>query len=61
MKLPTVITTTLTMLDIDIRYGSRVVDRLTEDIGNGGMIVECGDISIRNSFVFSATDKGERN
>ena len=61
MKLPTVITTTLTMLDIDIRYGSRVVDRLTEDIGNGGMIVECGDISIRNSFAFSAAGKGERN
>ncbi|MCL2009138.1 MAG: hypothetical protein FWG71_01155 [Synergistaceae bacterium] len=48
MKLPTVITTTLTMLDIDLRYGGRVADRLTEDVGKGGMIIECGDVSIRN-------------
>jgi hypothetical protein len=63
MKLPTVITTTLTMLDIDIRYGSRVADRLIEDIGNGGMIVECGDVSMRNpaAFLAAATDRGERN
>ena len=47
MKLPTVITTTLTMLDIDIRYGERVADRLIEDLEKGGMIVECGDVSIR--------------
>ena len=55
MKLPTVITTTLTMLDIDIRYGGRVADRLIEDIGKGGMIIECGDVSIRNSAAFLAT------
>ena len=53
MKLPTVITTTLTMLGIDIRYGGRVADRLAEDIGKGSMIVECGDVSIR--------DRRERN
>jgi hypothetical protein len=61
MKLPTVITTTLTMLDIDIRYGSRVADRLIEDIEDGGVIVECGDISIRNSAVFPAAGRRERN
>jgi hypothetical protein len=60
MKLPTVITTTLTMLDIDIRYGGRVADRLIEDIGKGGMIIECGDISIRNPAEFPATDGRER-
>ena len=54
MKLPTVITTTLTMLDIDIRYGSRIADRLIEDIGKGGMIVECGDVSMR-------ADRRDRN
>ena len=46
MKLPTVITTTLTLQDIDARYGGRVVDRLTEDIGKGGRIVECGNMPI---------------
>jgi hypothetical protein len=35
------------MLDIDIRYGGRVADRLIEDIEKGGMIVECGDVSMR--------------
>jgi len=43
MKLPTVITTALTMLDIDIRYGGRVADRLIEDVGKGGKIIECGN------------------
>jgi hypothetical protein len=46
MKLPTVITTSLTMLDIDIRYGNRIANRLIEDIGNGGKIIECKDISM---------------
>jgi hypothetical protein len=49
-KLPTVITTTLSMLDIAARYGSRVFDTLTEDIGSGGMIVDCGGASMRASF-----------
>lgn len=52
MKLPTVITTALTMLEIDIRYGGRVADRLTEDIGNGGMIIECGEVSMRSPMEF---------
>lgn len=54
MKLPTVITTSLTMLDIDLRYGGRVADRLTEDIGSGGMFIECGDISMRSPRMFPA-------
>ena len=57
MTLPTVITTTMTMLDIDLRYGGRIADRLIEDIGNGGMIIECGDVSIRNHL---GKNKGER-
>jgi hypothetical protein len=48
MKQPTVITTTLTMLDIDARYGSRIADRPTEDIGTGGKIIDCGNISMRS-------------
>jgi hypothetical protein len=47
MKLPTVITTTLTMLEIDIRYGGRIANRLTEDIGNGGRIIGCHSIFTR--------------
>jgi len=61
MKLPTVITTTLTMPGIDIRYGRSVANRLTEDIGNGSMIIECGDISIRNTAVTFPVDRRERN
>lgn len=48
MKLPTVITTPLTMPEIDIRYGNRMANRLTEDIGKGGMIVGCGNASTLN-------------
>lgn len=57
MKLPTVITTALTMIDLDMRYGSRVADRLTEDLGSGGMIIECGDISMRGPMVFPASEE----
>jgi hypothetical protein len=49
-KLPTVITTTLSMSDIAARYGNRVFDTLTEDIGSGGMIVDCGGASMRPSL-----------
>jgi hypothetical protein len=52
MKLPTVITTALTMLDIDIRYGSRIANRLTEDIGSGGRIIDCRGVPIRGPTVF---------
>jgi DNA replication protein DnaC len=55
MKLPTVITTSLTMMDIDARYGSRIADRLTEDIGDGGGIIDCGSVSLRNPAGFLVT------
>jgi hypothetical protein len=58
MKQPTVITTALTMLDIDVRYGNRIADRLTEDIGNGGKIIDCGGVSMRNPAAFITADKG---
>jgi DNA replication protein DnaC len=48
-KLPTVITTGLTMPDIRNRYGRYVAERLIEDIRHGGKIAECGDVSIRAS------------
>jgi hypothetical protein len=54
MKLPAVITTSLTMPDIDARYGNRIADRLTEDIGDGGRIIDCGRVSLRNPDGFFA-------
>jgi hypothetical protein len=48
MKLPTVITTILTMPDIAFRYGGGITDRLTEDMGDGGRIIDCGSALIRN-------------
>jgi hypothetical protein len=47
LKLPTVITTGLTMPDIRDRYGPHIVERLVEDAGCGGKIIDCGDVSIR--------------
>jgi hypothetical protein len=40
MELPTVVTTMLTMVDIELCYGSRIANRLTEDIRNEGRIIE---------------------
>jgi hypothetical protein len=48
MKLPTVITTRLTMPDIASRYGGGIVNRLTEDIGDGGGIIDCGSVRIQD-------------
>jgi DNA replication protein DnaC len=45
--LATVITTELPMSDIRIRYGSYLAERLAEDAGNGGNIVDCGEVSMR--------------
>ncbi|MDR1482127.1 MAG: hypothetical protein LBI74_05815 [Synergistaceae bacterium] len=53
MKLPTIITTPLTMLDMDIRYGSRIANRLIEDIGNGGRIVCCRGEFTRTECAFN--------
>jgi hypothetical protein len=48
MKLPAIITTSLTMPDIASRYGSEITDRLTEDMRDGGKIIDCGSVLIRN-------------
>jgi hypothetical protein len=48
MKLPAIITTSLTMPDIAFRYGSGITDRLTEDMRGGGRIIDCGSALIRN-------------
>jgi hypothetical protein len=48
MKLPTVITASLTMPDITYRYGGGITDRLTEDMSDGGRIIDCGSVLIRN-------------
>jgi hypothetical protein len=58
MKLPTVMTTALTMPGIDIRYGSCVADRLAEDIENGSMFIKCGDLSLRNPALFFHSRQG---
>jgi DNA replication protein DnaC len=50
MKLPTVITTCLTMPDIASRYGGGITARLTEDMGDGGGIIDCGGVSVRSFF-----------
>jgi DNA replication protein DnaC len=46
-KLATVITTELSMTDVRKRYGRYLTDRLAEDVGNGGGVIDCGDISMR--------------
>ncbi|MDR2780594.1 MAG: hypothetical protein LBB28_05670 [Synergistaceae bacterium] len=43
-KLATVITTEFSMGDIRRRYGRFFTDRLTEDAGNGGNVVDCGNV-----------------
>jgi hypothetical protein len=56
MKLPTVITTALTMLDIDARYGRRVVIRLAEDIGSGGKVIVCNSVHPENPGELGSLD-----
>ena len=46
-KLPTVVTTELTVADIGNRYGRHIAERFVEDIGHGGRIVDCGEVSMR--------------
>jgi hypothetical protein len=36
------------MPDIAYRYGSGIADRLTEDMTDGGGIIDCGSVLIRN-------------
>ena len=46
-ELPTLITTELTLPDIDARYGRAVVERVIEGAEDGGWVVACGDVSLR--------------
>jgi DNA replication protein DnaC len=46
-KLATAVTTELSMTDLRKRYGRYLTDRLAEDMGNGGGIIDCGCVSMR--------------
>jgi DNA replication protein DnaC len=46
-KQATVVTTELSLADIEKRYGRYLSDRLTEDVEDGGGVVDCGDDSMR--------------
>jgi hypothetical protein len=60
MKLPTVMTTMLTMVDIDICYGSRIANRLTEDVGDGGNIIGCHGFFNPALLLFAADGRQNR-
>jgi hypothetical protein len=49
--LATAVTTELPMSGLRIRYGSYLTERLAEDAGRGGSVVDCGDVSMRLSCV----------
>jgi hypothetical protein len=51
-KLATVITTELPVGGIRKRYGRFVTDRLAEDTGDGGSVIDCGDVSMRLAGAF---------
>lgn len=46
-KLPTVITTEMTIPDISARYGRYIAERLAEDTIHGGRFEDCGTVSMR--------------
>jgi DNA replication protein len=46
-KLPTIITTELTVLEIESRYGRHISERLSEDAGRGGNFYDCKGESLR--------------
>lgn len=46
-KLPTVITTEMTIPDIAARYGRYIAERLAEDTIHGGRFEDCGTVSMR--------------
>jgi DNA replication protein DnaC len=46
-KLATIVTSELSLADIRKRYGRYLADRLAEDFGDGGGVIDCGDDSMR--------------
>ena len=46
-ELPTVITTELTVSDIDARYGRAIVERIVGEAEDGGKFITCGEVSLR--------------
>lgn len=46
-ELPTIITTELTLSDIDARYGRAIAERIVGEVADGGKFITCGDESIR--------------
>jgi hypothetical protein len=57
-KLPTVITTELTFRDALKTYGKNTAYKFVEDNGgNGGMFVDCGDVSLRDEDIWEIWDE----
>ena len=46
-ELPTIITTELTVPDIDARYGRAIAERIIGEAEDGGRFIACGDTSLR--------------
>jgi hypothetical protein len=46
-KLAAIVTTELSVGDIEARYGRYIAERLAEDTRCGGMVIGCGDVSMR--------------
>ena len=46
-ELSTIITTELTVPDIDARYGRAIAERIVGEAGDGGRFIACGDTSLR--------------
>jgi hypothetical protein len=61
MELPTVIATDLTLLDIPMRYGDKIADRLIEDTEKRSVIVECRDTPLLNFSELPLTDERKRS
>jgi hypothetical protein len=59
-KPPTVITTELTFREALKTYGRNTAYKFVEDNGgNGGMFVDCGDVSLRDEDIWEPGDEGE--
>ena len=46
-ELPTIVTTELTIPDIEARYGRAVAERIVGEAEDGGRFISCGDTSLR--------------